>query len=139
MRVRLFLDTVFIQSLLNPQDQYHQSAKNLILLVRNASEVWITEAILLEVGNALSAKNRKAASEFIRQCYQTPNMRVVTVDTSLLKRALELYSNRQDKTWGLIDCISFVVMSEQSLNDAVTADIHFVQAGFRALLLESKI
>jgi uncharacterized protein len=54
----------------------------------------------------------------------------------LLNRALELYSNRQDKTWGLIDCISFVVMSEQSLTDAVTADIHFVQAGFRALLLE---
>jgi uncharacterized protein len=55
MKVRLFLDTLFVQAILNPHDQYYQLAKRLIPLVRNASEVWITEAILLEVGNALSA------------------------------------------------------------------------------------
>ncbi|WP_225893949.1 hypothetical protein [Atlanticothrix silvestris] len=52
----------------------------------------------------------------------------------MLIRALQLYNERPDKTWGLTDCISFVVMWEQGLTDAVTADIHFVQAGFRALL-----
>lgn len=56
MRERLFLDTVYVQALLNQQDQYHLIAKSLLSLVRNAQEVWITEAILLEVGNALSAK-----------------------------------------------------------------------------------
>lgn len=63
-------------------------------------------------------------------------MRVVTVDTPLITQALTLYSDRSDKKWGLIDCISFVVMAEQSLTDAMTADIHFVQAGFRALMLK---
>lgn len=33
------------------------------------------------------------------------------------------------------DCISFVVMREKNLIDALTADRHFIQAGFRALLL----
>ncbi|MBD2002570.1 MULTISPECIES: type II toxin-antitoxin system VapC family toxin [Cyanophyceae] len=133
---RLLLDTVFIQALLNRRDQYHAQAIALLPRVRAATEVWVTEAVLTEVGNALSAVNRDAAVRFIQQCYHTVNIRVVTVDTQLLTRALELYEARPDKTWGLTDCISFVVMHEQGLTDAVTADKHFLQAGYRALLLE---
>ena len=65
-------------------------------------------------------------------------MRVVSVDTSLLLRALELYRTRPDKTWGLTDCISFVVMQDHGLTDAVTPDTHFQQAGFRVLLVEAE-
>lgn len=131
---RLFLDTVFIQALLNKNDQYHNQAKILLPRVRNALEVWVTEAVLIEVANALSAINRPAAVFFINQCYQTDNIKVVSVDTPLFMRALQLYQNRQDKSWGLTDCISFIVMQEQALIHAATADIHFVQAGFVALL-----
>ncbi|MEH1924890.1 type II toxin-antitoxin system VapC family toxin [Nostoc sp.] len=131
---RLFLDTVFIQAVLNKNDQYHHQAKALFPRVRNAFEVCVTEAVLIEVGNALSAVHRTASVQFINQCYQTDNIKVVSVDTQLLMRALELYHSRQDKNWGLTDCISFIVMKEQGLIYAVTADIHFVQAGFVALL-----
>ena len=48
------------------------------------------------------------------------------------------YERRRDKTWGLTDCISFVVMREQGLRDALTADSHFRQAGFRPLLTPSR-
>ena len=51
-------------------------------------------------------------------------------------RGLQLYENRADKAWGLTDCLSFVVMQEQGLTEAVTSDRHFRQAGFRALMLE---
>jgi len=131
---RLFLDTVFIQALLNKGDQYHSQAREFLPRVRAAAAVFVTEAVLLEVGNALGSVNRSGAVQFIEQCYNTANLQVVTVDTLLLTRALQLYSERPDKTWGLTDCISFVVMREQNLTDAVTADVHFVQAGFRALL-----
>jgi predicted nucleic acid-binding protein len=133
---RLLLDTVFVQALLNRRDEYHAQAKAILPRVRAATEVWVTEAVLVEVGNALSALNRTATVQFIQQCYHTANMRVVSVDTPLLIRALQLYHARSDKTWGLTDCISFVVMQEQGLTDAVTADEHFLQAGYRALLLE---
>ncbi len=133
---RLFMDTVFIQALLNKHDQYHHQAKTFLPRVRVAKTVWVTEAILVEVGNALSAVNRPGAVQFIQQCYKTANLQVVTVDTSLLTRALQLYNERPDKSWGLTDCISFTVMWEKSLADALTADLHFVQAGFRALLRE---
>ena len=133
---RLLLDTVFIQALLNKRDQYHARAQAFLPRVRTAKEVWVTEAVLIEVGNALSAVNRMAAVKFIEQCYRTANLQVVSVDTPLLTRALQLYHERPDKTWGLTDCISFVVMQSQGLTDAVTADEHFVQAGYRALLRE---
>jgi len=133
---RLLLDTVFVQALLNRRDQYHAQARAFLPRVRTAAEVWVTEAVLIEVGNALSAVNRTAVVQFIEQCYLTANLRVVSVDTPLLTRALQLYHQRPDKTWGLTDCISFVVMQSQGLTDAVTADEHFIQAGYRALLRE---
>lgn len=137
-RDRLLIDTVFIQALLNRRDQYHAQAKQILPRVKAATEVWVTEAVLTEVGNALSAVNRAAATQFIEQCYRTANMRVVSVDTPLFVRALRLYQTRPDKAWGLTDCISFIVMQDQSLTDAVTADEHFIQAGYRASLLNLK-
>lgn len=135
---RLFLDTAFIQALLNPRDNYHHQAKQLFPRVRAASEVWITEAIFTEVGNALSAFNRNGAIQFIQQCYRTNNIKIVSVDTELLMQALVLYESRSDKTWGLTDCISFIVMQQHNLTDAVTGDRHFVQAGFRALMIDMR-
>ena len=54
----------------------------------------------------------------------------------LYEQAIELYRQRQDKEWGITDCISFTVMEEHTLTKALTTDDHFQQAGFSALLLE---
>jgi uncharacterized protein len=134
---RFFMDTVFIQALLNRRDRYHAQALALLPGVRTAHEVYVSEAILVEVANALSAINRSGAVRFVRECYRTTNIRVVTVDTPLLSRALDLYEARPDKAWGLTDCISFVLMAELGLAEALTADVHFRQAGFRCLLSAS--
>ena len=90
----------------------------------------------VEVGNALSARNRQGAVQFIRQCYRTENMIIISVDTDLLAQALSLYQSRSDKTWGLTDCISFIVMQANQLTTAVTSDRHFRQAGFLALMTD---
>jgi predicted nucleic acid-binding protein len=47
---------------------------------------------------------------------------------------VELYARRPDKAWSLTDCISFVVMQEHDIREALTGDRHFEQAGFIALL-----
>lgn len=132
---RLLLDTAFVQALLNRNDQYHARAAAILPRVRAAAEVWITEAVLVEIGNALSDYDREGAARFIERCYRTPNIRTVSVDTALLRRALDLYRRRRDKEWGLTDCISMIVMQERELSEVVTADHHFVQAGYRASLL----
>lgn len=133
---RLFLDTAYVQALLNKSDQHHSAALRLLPRVQTASEVWVTEAVLIEIANALSGINRPLAAAFVRQCYAPGNLRVVPVDTPLLLRGLTLYEDRPDKAWSLTDCISFIVMQEQSLTDAATPDRHFQQAGFNALMRE---
>ena len=133
---RFFLDTAYVLALLNPNDIYHKQAKVLLPLIRNAQEVWITEAILVEIGNALARSNRSLAVAFINSCYITPNVKVVLVDSALLRRAIDFYQVREDKEWGLTDCISFIVMEDNGLTEALTTDEHFLQAGFQTLLRE---
>jgi len=41
-----------------------------------------------------------------------------------------------DKEWGMTDCISFIVMQDMEIIDALTTDDHLRQAGFRALLIK---
>lgn len=47
------------------------------------------------------------------------------------KGLFKLYQERLDKEWGLTDCMSFLVMKDYDLRQALTADKHFQQAGFR--------
>ncbi|MGY6528659.1 MAG: type II toxin-antitoxin system VapC family toxin [Cyanobacterium sp.] len=135
MMNKIFLDTAFIQAILNCHDQYHQSALKLLPLVRKAQTILTTEAILMEVGNALSAFDRPKVVSFIKQCYTTENIMVINISSEIFSTGLKLFESRQDKQWGLIDCISFSVMDEHNLKDALTSDRHFIQAGFNALLL----
>ena len=131
---RLFIDTAFVQALFNGADALHEAARGWAQEVEAAAELWTTEAVLVEVGNALSAINRAGAVAFMDQAYQAANVKVVPTETALLQRALQLYRSRDDKQWGMTDCISFVVMREQNLTDALTADKHFAQAGFTPLM-----
>ncbi len=132
---RLLLDTAYALALLNPRDQYH--LKVMALLPRfSKAEVWVTEAVLTEIGDGLSTVDRVSAFTFIRRIALSVDSRVINVDSMLFQDALNLYGSRSDKRWSLTDCISFVIMKRNGLALALTSDHHFVQAGFRALMLE---
>ena len=135
---RLLIDATFVAGYLNRRDQHHAKALTCMPRVRAASEVFITEAVLIEIGNLLhETQHRLRAAEFIETCYGTPNITVVPVDTSLFASAIEFYRRHTDKAWGLTDCISFIVMRDRGLMIAATADSDFQQAGFHALMLEA--
>jgi len=53
---------------------------------------------------------------------------------SLFEQGTKLFSGRPDKEWSLTDCISFVAMQACALEQALTGDHHFEQAGFRVVL-----
>ena len=63
-----------------------------------------------------------------------PRVEIVPLNQQLLKRGLDLFAKRKDKDWWLTDCISFVVMEDHGIKEALTGDHHFEQAGFVALL-----
>ncbi len=58
---------------------------------------------------------------------------MVRLDADLFDRGFELYKRHTDKKWGLVDCISFVVMRDRGVMDALTTDTDFRQAGFNPL------
>lgn len=133
---RLFLDTSFVIALLTPADQLHIPARQMWKTVRSTPEIFVTEAVLIEVGNWFRSTYRRLAVELIDSCYVTDNITVITVNAHLMRRANRFYGQRLDKEWSLTDCISFVVMQDQGIVEALTADHHFRQAGFRALMLD---
>ncbi len=92
-----------------------------------------TQAVLLEIGNALSKQRYRAAAIKLLESLETdPSIEVVLFTNSLYKLAFNLFKQREDKEWVLVDCTSFIVMQDRGIIDALTADAHFQQAGFRA-------
>jgi hypothetical protein len=135
----VFLDAAFAIALSAPNDQYHELAVTLAeQLEADGTRLITTRAVILEIGNALARKRyRRAAIELLESLEADPNVEIALVSEELHARAFRLYKERPDKEWGLTDCISFVVMQDRGLNEALTTDEHFQQAGFRALLREN--
>lgn len=61
------------------------------------------------------------------------------ITPQLFERAFDLYVKYQDKAWGLTDCVSFVVMREAGITQALTSDQHFQQAGFEAMMADDRV
>jgi uncharacterized protein len=132
---RIFIDTLFVIALINRRDQYHQQALDLAEQFEG-DPLLVTDAVLLEIGNALARGYKQEAVEIIEQFLAAEEVEVVHLTPRLFAQGLTLYKSHQDKTWGLVDCISFIVMREAGVNQALTFDQHFVQAGFQALMRE---
>ena len=130
-----FIDTSYILALVNTADEYQETASNIALEIRGPFIT--TEAVLTEIGNALARLRwRKLAISTLGDLRSDSEIEVISVTSELFDRGLKLYSSRMDKEWGITDCISFTVMEEKGIINALTTDEHFRQAGFRALLLE---
>jgi predicted nucleic acid-binding protein len=134
---RLFVDTSYLVARFNSRDQYHERACELEDAVSRCRELWTTDAVLLEFGAAFSSPaNRLHVVSAWDGFHAGGPCRVVEASSPQMQQAMVLFRSRMDKAWSLADCLSFVVMQQQGLTDALTADQHFVQADFRALMLE---
>jgi uncharacterized protein len=134
--IEVFLDTSFAIALSSQTDRNHLQAVELASqLELHKTHLVTTQAILLEIGNALSKQRyRIAAIQLLESLETDRNVEIVLLTNDLYRQAFNLFKQRQDKEWGLVDCISFIVMQGRGITDALTADAHFQQAGFRALL-----
>ena len=128
-----FIDTSFVVTLINQRDQYHVQAVELASQFDKRSLV-TTDAVLLEIGNALARNFKEASIQIIEYFLTSDEVEIIPLNTQLFARAFELYRSHLDKSWGLIDCVSFVVMRDFGLTESLTADKHFEQAGFAVLL-----
>jgi hypothetical protein len=127
---KVFVDTSFIVALVNQRDQYHDQALALADQY-DGRHLIVTDAILLEIGNALARGYKAEAIQVIEELTSSEDVEIIGLNGELWHRAFALYKARQDKTWGLVDCVSFIVMQDQAIYLTLTFDQHFAQAGFQ--------
>lgn len=130
----LFADSFYYLALANRRDSAHRRA--LRQAESLAAPIVTTAWVLTEVANSMSrARDRAGFSTLLQLIRADAEVTIIPASQDLFERGINLY-RRPDKDWSLSDCISFVVMKERRLTEALTGDHHFEQAGFRALLKE---
>lgn len=132
MREKALIDTGFVIALVNERDRFHEQAKELAGRFDGQS-LLVTDAVLLEIGNALSRSFKEEAVEIISSFILSEDVEIIHLSPSLFSKGFDLYKKYQDKEWSLVDCISFVVMRQHKVKKALTFDQHFSQAGFESV------
>lgn len=129
----VFVDTFFFLATLNQHDANHEAA--LAWSEDYEGPLLTTAWVITEVADALAGlTHRRVFQEFQGTLASEQRMHIVPPDRHHWERGVKLYCSRPDKEWSLTDCISFTVMRDEGLTDALTGDHHFEQAGFTALL-----
>ena len=134
----VFLDSAFVIALINTHDEHHELAQTAESRLPSGTRFVLTRAVCLEIGNALTSRRfRRDAVRILTSMEGDPQFLILPWDQRIYTAGLDLFRNRLDKDWSLTDCMSFVVMRERGITDALTTDHHFRQAGFRPLLRPS--
>jgi predicted nucleic acid-binding protein len=130
MPLTYFADTWYFVALLDPRDTHHVRANRLRKLVAQ-SKLVTHEGVLTEVLAYFAdagSHARMLAAQAVRHAQAT--LLVEPADHALFQRALDLYEQRPDKEFSLVDCMSMVLMEERGIRHVLTNDHHFTQAGF---------
>jgi predicted nucleic acid-binding protein len=129
----IFVDTGFFLAIAQPRDELHGRA--LAWAKGLAEPLLVTEYVLWETVNALSAVvDRPKAHQILIHVRSAGNYEIVAASPALFEAGIQLHAERRDKEWSLTDCLSFLVMQERAMRQALAYDRHFEQAGFDPLL-----
>ena len=130
---QILVDTAYVLALVNERDQYHDRAQELADLFEG-HDLLITDAVLLEIGNALARGFKEQAIEIITYFFESEEVEIFRHSSQVFDKAFALYKKYDDKEWSFVDCISFIVMRERGIKQALTFDRHFEQAGFVTIM-----
>jgi predicted nucleic acid-binding protein len=129
----IFVDTGYLIALLDRSDQHHAVARAWASIL--TEDMVTTSFVLTEYFNYFSAGPLRIPAHRLHDLLiSKPEFESVIVAPSLFDRGLALHRARPDKDWSLTDCISFTVMTERDITQALAYEHHFEQAGFEALL-----
>ncbi len=96
-----------------------------------------TDEVLVEFLSHLSSKGerlRRLAVQLVRRVLQDEDVTVIPQSHESFLRGLDLYENRLDKGYSLVDCISMNAMRTESITEVFSNDRHFEQEGFVPLV-----
>lgn len=133
----MFVDTSGWAAAFVKRDRHHSQAIALLNAQLATGPVITTNYVLSELTALFLSPLRVPKTkqvQILKDLRNSPTIEVVVIDPILEAAAWRLWETRLDKEWSLVDCASFVVMQQRGLQDALTNDHHFEQAGFTRLL-----
>ncbi len=129
----LFLDTSGLFCIFDRADSHHQIANEFFRQAKSllTSNYVLTEFLPLVVSRKL---HRTSSLFFLKNLVLLPRLELVWIDEAKHQKAMTLIENRLDKNYSLCDAVSFVLMRERGIVEALTTDKHFEQENFIRLL-----
>ncbi|NCO42645.1 MAG: hypothetical protein COZ06_36860 [Armatimonadetes bacterium CG_4_10_14_3_um_filter_66_18] len=132
----VFLDSSGLAAYANARDQFYGQARAVYTSLRETRLT--TDAVLTETAAFFSPVGSRSLAVHLKDTIDRASQRgfveVIHADAALIQRAWELYRDRPDKDYSLVDCMSFLVMRERGILRAFTHDDHFEQEGFVRLI-----
>ncbi len=131
-----FVDTSGFYALLIKQDDRHEAASAFLRQAAEQRQGFITtDYVIDETLTLLKARgHRHLLKGFIDSVLNSSVCRIEWTDSERFSETVTFFLKRLDQDWSFTDCLSFRVMAELSLRQALTKDAHFEAAGFVALL-----
>ena len=132
----LFIDTSGFFSLLVKRDAHHASAGRVLARAKSDKRrLLTTDYVLDETATLLKSRGEgRLAEPLFDRVFQSAACRVEWTDEERFAKLRPFFLKHSDQAWSFTDCLSFWIMRELELEEALTTDTHFEQAGFVALL-----
>jgi predicted nucleic acid-binding protein len=134
----VFADTSGWANFFLTTEPYHVSAVALMRQWRAAgTKILTTNYVVVELVSLFTRPLRVPRPHQVQIIETIQNaswVQIIHIDPTLAEEGWNLLKSRLDKEWSLVDCSSFVVMTQRKITDALTEDHHFEQAGFVSLL-----
>ncbi|UBF23849.1 PIN domain-containing protein [Kovacikia minuta CCNUW1] len=130
----MLLDTSGLLCYIHQNEPQHQEA---VQFLSSTNKKFLTHSYVLAELIALALIRRfprPAVLAFVMDLLDNPDIEIVWVGEELHREGMKLLMERQDKTYSLCDAVSFVLMRQRGMTEALTTDRHFEQEGFVRLL-----
>jgi predicted nucleic acid-binding protein len=134
MAHEVFWDTSGFFALLNSDDAAHDRVSTWLGESKPHRPV-TTEWVIGETLTLLVARRKPhLVGRFLDSIANSESMLVANPDEMLLGEAKDFIRKHAPMGFSFTDCISFCLMKERRIKEALTTDSHFRQAGFVPLL-----
>lgn len=129
-RFPVFVDASAWLATTNGRDQHHEAAQaTLVTCFRQRIKLVTTNWTAYEALSMVKSRVGVSGTQRLWTVLTNPEwVDFVVVSQELESRALDLFWGYRDKTWGIVDCASLVVMEDLGCHHAFGFDHHFVEA-----------
>ena len=135
---KVFVDTSGWANLFVATESYHEQAKQWFQKARQQKQEMVTSNyVVIELVALLNSPLRVPRPQlfkYVDAVISASYINLVYIGAAIDAAAWDLLKSREDKAWSLVDSTSFLVMQQLGIQEALTTDHHFEQAGFVRLL-----